>query len=247
MLVSYDGTDFCGWQIQNGERSVQQELEKAAVAVLSTPVRITGSGRTDSGVHATGQAVHFDTENHSVPADRFREALNARLSRDVRVLQSWEAEPDFHARYDARARIYRYYLHSGAAVPAWADRYCWLVRDPLPLKAMNALAAPLTGVHDFTTFSAAGDQSKSRVREIYSARFLTEGMFTVFEIKGNAFLWRMVRSLVGTLVAYQRQGLSPDDLKGALAAADRKRAGTTAPARGLFLHRVVYDTQRTLY
>jgi tRNA pseudouridine38-40 synthase len=247
MLVSYDGTDFCGWQIQNGERTVQAELEKGVSAVVGAPVSVTGSGRTDSGVHATGQMVHFDTENLSVPAEKFREAVNTRLPRDIRILKSAETAPDFHSRYHARARIYRYYLLSGESLPAYWDRYCWLVREPLSLPELNRLAAPLTGVHDYTTFSAAGDQSKSKIREVFSARFLTEGPFTVFEIKGNAFLWRMVRSLVGTLIEYRRQGLTPADIKRALDSMDRDAAGSTAPARGLFLHRVIYETEKTLY
>ena len=245
--LSYDGTDFAGWQTQNSERTVQAELEKALTAVLGHSVSATGSGRTDSGVHASQQVVHFVSDNPSIPPGRYRDAVNAHLPRDIRVLSSVEVPEAFHARYDARIRVYRYQILNDEAAPAYFDRYCYLIRRPLSVLRLNSLAAPLSGVHDFTTFAAAGDVSKSKVREIFSASFYREGPFLIFRIAGNAFLWKMVRSILGTILEMDKQGGSPEDMRKALDARDRLQAGTTAPARGLFLHRVLYDTERTLY
>ena len=245
--VSYDGTDFAGWQIQNGERTVQAEVERALGEILDRTVGVTGSGRTDSGVHASQQVVHFTCGNGNIPPERYRDAVNAHLPRDIRVLKSSAVSDSFHARYDARVRIYRYQILNADAAPAYFDRYCYLVRRPLSVRRLNELAAPLAGVHDFTTFAAAGDTSKSRIREIFSAVFYREGPFLVFRIAGNAFLWKMVRSILGTILELDKKGEGAGEMKAALESGDRNRAGTTAPARGLFLHRVIYDTERTIY
>ncbi len=244
LLISYDGTDFCGWQIQKGSKdvSVQGVLEEALSKIMGERTAVTGSGRTDSGVHATGQVAHADVKS-SIPAPKYREALNSLLPGSVRILRSRAVPDSFHARYGAVRREYGYYLSSGIIPPAHRRNFCHYVRHRYSLSDLNRIASVLTGVHDFTTFSAAGDQSKSRIREIFSASFHREGEQLVFRIAGNAFLWRMVRSLTGTILHVEDQGGGPEELARRLEARDRNEAGPTAPSRGLFLEKVNYGPE----
>jgi tRNA pseudouridine38-40 synthase len=245
ITVSYDGTDFCGWQVQNNGRTVQGDIEAALLKIHGTETRLTGSGRTDSGVHANGQVANFYTFNDNIPAEKFQAALNSLLSGDVRVINSAEVNNDFNARYDARVRIYRYYIQAGGICEPRHSRYCWRIREMPDLSRLNRIAAPLLGVHDFTSFTAAGDPSNSRIRELFSASFTMEGQFIVFKIAGNAFLWKMVRSITGTILGIAAEGGSAGDMADILNSMDRERALTTAPAHGLFLDRVLYD-ERTI-
>jgi len=246
--LSYDGTDFQGWQIQKVGRSVQGEMEKALSALhAGRKVNLTGSGRTDSGVHATAQVANFYSENSSIPAEKFRDALNAHLPRDIRILESREVPLKFHSRFDARVRVYKYYILNAPAGAAHYRNFCYLTRERLSMPLLNDLARPLTGTHDFTSFSAARDQNESKVRLIYSARFLREGPFIVFRIAGNAFLWKMVRTMVGTLLDQASKGGTPGDMVDILHGKDRKLAGPSAPSRGLFLHKVLYESETNIY
>jgi tRNA pseudouridine38-40 synthase len=241
LLISYDGTDFSGWQKQPEDRSVQEEIESALAEIHGCPVGITGSGRTDAGVHATGQVAHFESDRDSIPPDRFREALNRLLPPDISILESREAEADFHARYSARLREYRYYIASGDPVPAHMRRYCFYSRRIPDIRRLNRLAEPLSGRQDFTVFTAAGDTSKTCVRDIRSAVFFPRDGRLVFRITANAFLWKMVRSIVGTLLEMENEGRDREDMIKLIGSKDRNLAGRTAPAYGLFLHRVYYD------
>ncbi len=243
LVISYDGTEFSGWQIQNSRRSVQGEIQRALEDLHGSSVALTGSGRTDAGVHAQGQVANFYTEMDSVPSDRFREALNARLPLDVRILSSAEVNADFHSRRDAVLRCYEYKMMDGFVVPVHLARYTWAVKEMPSLTVLNNMARQLCGTHDFSTFAAAGDASASRVRDIHQAVFLGRGPQVVFRIAGNAFLWKMVRSILGTLVDLARQGGSADDFRRILVSRERGNAGPTAPARGLFLTKVFYGNQ----
>ena len=245
--ISYDGTDFQGWQIQKSDRTVQGELEKALAALHGYKVNLTGSGRTDSGVHATGQVGNFYTDHKSLPSEKFREALNSHLPPDVRVMESREVSHEFHSRYDARCRVYKYYILNGPVCAAHQRNFCYQTRAPLDFVRLNALAAPLTGIHDFTSFAAQRDPNRNKIRQIYSARFLREGPFIVFRIAGNAFLWRMVRSLVGTLLFLDAEKAEPPYMQSILDGKDRTLAGPCAPARGLFFHKVLYESETTIY
>ncbi len=244
LLISYDGTDFCGWQIQKGrpEVSVQGALEKALSEICGEKIGVTGSGRTDSGVHATGQVAHGDVKS-TIPAPKYREALNSLLPGSIRILKARAVPDSFHARFDAVRRDYAYYISSGAVPPAHRRNYCHYVRRRYDLSELNRIVSILPGIWDFTTFSAAGDQSKSRVREIFSASFHREGDQLAFRIGGNAFLWRMVRSLTGTVLHIAEQGGGPEELARRLEARDRNEAGPTAPSRGLFLEKVSYGPE----
>lgn len=240
LIVAYDGTDYHGWQRQRGDRTVQEDLETALAKMHGHPVGVVGAGRTDAGVHAAGQAAHFSTDISSIPAGRFELALNALLPKDVRVLGAVEADPSFHARFDAVARRYRYFIRVGREQSPWQDRYAWRLFKRPDIGRLNRMAACLSGEIDCETFAAAGDPSESRFRYLYHAGFSAEGDALVFEIEANAFLWRMVRSIVGTLIELDAEGAPETAMRDALESRDRSRAGQTAPARGLFLWNVRY-------
>jgi len=246
LTVSYDGTDFNGWQVQASGRTVQGEIEKALAVIHGEKIRLTGSGRTDSGVHARAQIANFYTEKDNIPEDKFTAALNSMIPRDVRILKSEIAADDFHSRFDAKIRIYRYYIKAGGSPEPWHERYCWRTRHVPDLRRLNSIASPLAGTHDFTTFTAAGDPSESKVRRLYTAAFTIEGPFIVFKIAGNAFLWRMVRSIVGTAVQLEEVGADASEMRRILTSCSRVEAGTTAPARGLFLDRILYDEREII-
>jgi tRNA pseudouridine38-40 synthase len=243
LTLAYDGSEFCGWQVQANGRTVQGVIEEALARMHGHPVRIQGAGRTDTGVHATGQVANFHSDLDSIEAGRWCLALNSYLPHDVRALESREADPGFNAKDSARLRAYTYYLYPARIGPPHIRRYCWKIDRRPDLAALNRLAAVFLGEHDFTTFAAAGDPGKGRARRVVSACFHPEGRFLVFRIAANSFVWKMVRSILGTMLEYEKEGRSPAELGSALAARDRSRAGTSAPARGLFLERVVYDDE----
>jgi tRNA pseudouridine38-40 synthase len=257
LVLSYDGTDFGGWQRQDNARSAQGELEAALARVHGHPVPAIGAGRTDSGVHAMGQVANFYTDIASMEARRFLPALNRLLPRDLRVLSASEADFDFHSRYDARLRRYRYFVLCAEAPDPVRLRYAhWLRRRP-DLGALNAMARCLLGEKDFTAFSSARDPSANRCRYVHESSFRWEGELLVYEVAANAFLWRMVRSLVGSMLHYEAEGFrgggaelyrsgpaaadrARSAMAEALASGDRSLAGPTAPAKGLFLWNVEY-------
>lgn len=241
--LSYDGTEFCGWQIQASGRTVQGVLEEILASFLKEKVRVIGSGRTDSGVHAESQTCHFDTENLSIPAEKFAPALNSFLPADIRIRRSASVGFDFHARFSAKERVYRYRLFPGPVVPPVWRNCCCAVRQPKEINRLNRLAALFIGTHDFTAFCAAGDRNQSKVRTVYRASFFAQDPFLVFEIAGNAFLWNMVRSLVGTILdEYDREN-GEETIRQLLKTGDRSGCGTTAPARGLSLVKVIYESK----
>ena len=237
--MSYDGTNFFGWQIQNEGRTVQGVLEDSLSRMHKHPVRITAAGRTDSGVHANGQVCHFDTEL-DIPTLKYKDAINSFLPDDISVTESKYTDDDFHARFSAKRRVYKYYLTDPHGYTVFNRYFCTPVRNLPGIESLNACARSLEGIHDFTTFTSAGDVSESRVREIYSAVFYREGKLTVFRIEGNAFLWKMVRSILGSVLKYAVIEDSGSGFLHALESRDRNMAGTTAPAKGLFFHKVYY-------
>jgi len=240
LTLAYDGTDFLGWQEQAAGRTVQGVLAAALAEIHGHPVAVVGAGRTDSGVHATGQVAHFRTDRASIPAERFRDAINAHLPRDARVLESSEAGPDFHARRSALLRVYRYYLAFG---PVWMPHlrnHCWWLRRRPDVAVLDSMAGVLVGEHDFTSFCSEGDASGSRIRAVRASSFHAEGAQIVYTVAANAFLWKMVRTVVGTCMALEERGGDAAAMRRILDARDRSLAAGTAPARGLFLERVIY-------
>lgn len=255
LTVSYDGTDFCGWQrqdsagIKNTQRTVQGELEKALEKLHKAPVVLYGSGRTDSGVHAMAQAANFLSPVDSIPVERYPLALNSLLPHDVRVMEASVVPEEFNARFSATSRIYRYFI-APLSVLASQTRYAWNVNYQPNLERLNALCACLHGELDCASFASAGDESLSTFRFISGARFFTQPVFpdgremVVFEIEANAFLWKMVRTITGTLIQLDRTDAPLDSMRKILEAKDRRKAGATAPAHGLFLYRIRFDGVR---
>jgi tRNA pseudouridine38-40 synthase len=215
-------------------------LERALGLIHKTPTPVHGSGRTDSGVHAAGQVAHFHSPLRSIPADRYARAMNALLPRDCRVLESREARPDFHARFDAKSRTYRYHIVCGRPALPHESRYALQLWRRPDIGRLNAMASFLRGEIDCTTFATPSDPSESRSRFFFRARFHTEGDTLVFEVTANAFLWKMVRSIVGTLLHLEERGAGAEDFYDLVRAKDRRAAGPTAPPEGLFLWRVDY-------
>ena len=244
LVLSYDGTDFSGWQRQKNGRSVQEELEKALSALHGHEVGTTGSGRTDAGVHARGQVAGFRTDIAKIPAKKFVPALNKFLPDDIRIVRSEEAHPDFHVRFDARLRRYRYHILCGSQAEPYRLRYAHRLFHIPAIASLNAMAGLILGEKDFTSFSSARDPSLSRHRFIYESAFYWEGDTLVYQIAGNAFLLRMVRSLVGSMLQFEREsadaGEALERMSNVLVSRDRRLAGTTAPAKGLFLWNVEY-------
>ena len=246
LTISYDGTDFCGWQRQDGQRSVQGNLEAAIEKVFGQKINLQGSGRTDSGVHAKGQAANFLCPIDSIPDQNIPKALNNFLPRDVRVQEACQVAEDFSARFNATSRVYRYFILPKQNAQAAQTRYVWQINSTPDIKALNEMAKALRGEIDCATFAAAGDASLSTKRYIDNAFFFEqEDLFgqklLVFEIEANAFLYRMVRSLTGTLIDFERNKKSAEDFKAALDSCRRDKAGPTAPPQGLFLWQVKFD------
>lgn len=255
LKISYDGTDFCGWQRQDkhgneAQRTVQGEIEKALEKIHKTKIALHGSGRTDSGVHAYAQAANFFTPIDSIPAENYVRALNAFLPQDVRILEAREVEEDFDSRFSATSRVYHYFISTDVAVPANLSRYVWQVKNYQPdLERLNHFCQCLRGEIDCASFAASGDESLSTNRYIDGARFFWQedmwgGKLLVFEIEANAFLWKMVRTLTGTLVMLDRDKKPLDSMEKILAAKNRVSAGVTAPPTGLFLYEIKFDGVR---
>jgi tRNA pseudouridine38-40 synthase len=243
VTLAYDGTEFYGWQVQSRGRTVQAVVEAALGRMHETPVRVAAAGRTDSGVHATGQVISFESGLSSIAPERFPEALNSYLPSDVRAMDA-EAVPDrFDARRSACLRVYRYYVSSSAVLAPHLRRYCLWRRRRARLADLNALAAPILGTHDFSTFSSADDANETKVRTAVSSCFHVQGDMLVYTIAADRFLRRMVRSIVGTLLDMESRDAAPSELAAALDARDRSLAGPTAPARGLFLEKVIYNDE----
>jgi tRNA pseudouridine38-40 synthase len=241
LTIAYDGTDFLGWQRQAGQaRTVQAVLEAALEKMHGHPVALAGAGRTDSGVHARAQAASFQTDIESIKPDRFVPALNSLLPPDVRIMDSREAAPDFHARFSARMRTYRYFFIAGRQALPHESRYALQLWRVPRIDILNSYCRLLPGERDCAIFAASGDTSKSTYRNITHAAFLVEGSQLIFEISANAFLLRMVRSVAGTFLHYEERDLPPAQLKDIIASRDRSQAGPTLPPQGLFLWKVDY-------
>jgi tRNA pseudouridine38-40 synthase len=238
-VCAYDGGGFAGWQSQRGGRAVQDAIEARLAAVAGRPVRAHGSGRTDAGVHALGQVFHFDAPWRHGP-QRLAAALRMGLPPSIQIKSVRPAAADFHARFSAVGKTYFYDLFLGDPAP-FARPYCWAVRRPLDLRAMEAAAAVLRGRHDFTAFSAGrGAGEGGRVRNLRRLTLSRRGRRLRITVEGDGFLYKMVRRIVGALVAVGEGKLTPGQLREILGARRRTAPIETAPPQGLFLQRVAY-------
>ncbi|MEN8181403.1 MAG: tRNA pseudouridine(38-40) synthase TruA [Myxococcota bacterium] len=244
-ILEYDGTDFEGWQRQPpGHRTVQGALEDALARVTGAFAPVAGAGRTDAGVHAEGQVASAELATR-LPPEGLWQALNAVLPADLAVVGLERAEPGFHARRDAAAKVYRYRIWNGTERSPLRDRYALAVSAKLDLASVTAAAAHLRGTWDFSSFQASGSSPGSAVRTLRRLELSgSPGGEIVLEFEGNGFLRHMVRNLVGTLLEVGRGRRVPDSLPAVLAARDRAAAGPTAAARGLSLIRVIYGIPR---
>ena len=232
LTIEYDGTDYCGWQIQPNGTSVQQVITDAIEKVTGETVKLIGSGRTDAGVHALGQVAHFDT-NSAVPAEKLSNALNAVLPADVKIVRS--------ARFSAKKKTYEYHIYVSPFPRPLKSRYAAQICYPVNVEAMNSVAARFAGEHDFRCFLAANSSVETTVRTIYRAEVTARGDEIVFSVTGNGFLYNMVRIMAGTLVAAGEGKINAMDIDEILEKGERSLAGKTMPAQGLTLKSVEYD------
>src|SRR5919112_4111063 len=239
LIISYDGTDFSGWQRQPDRRTVQQVLEEAIGRLTGAVPATNASGRTDAGVHALGQVVHFYTASRHAP-EVFVKALNATLPGDVRVLGAWEMPQSFHATLDAKTKLYRYVIDNGPVADPFRSRYSHHVFLPLDVERMNRAAEALRGRHDFHSFETNWPNRMSSVRTITHIEVTRKGSAVWVDVEADGFLYNMVRTIAGTLILVGLGRWPEARVAQALAAEDRRVAGPTAPPQGLFLVRVQY-------
>ena len=239
LTVEYDGTNYSGWQRQENAVSVQQRLEEALSKLLREDVRVTGASRTDAGVHALGQIAHFDTSSR-IPPEKYAFALNTMLPDDIRVRASAAAGPDFHARFDAQGKIYRYLIWNSPHASALLRLSHAHVMYPLDVAKMDREARSIVGTHDFKAFAASGSVAKDTVRTVYDCRVARAGGEVMLLIHGSGFLYNMVRILAGTAIQVGRGKLEEGAIGRALAGKSRQSRGVTAPPHGLTLMRVFY-------
>lgn len=242
LLIEYDGTRYAGWQRQGSTPTIQGAIEVVASSILSEPVRVFGSGRTDAGVHALGQVAHICTRS-ALPVERIRAGLNALLPDDILIRDVLEVAQGFHARYDARARIYRYALLARPRPSPLLRLYTHHVVAPLDLEAMRAGAAALTGRHDFTAFRVTGTATASAVCTVHALKVERRGDLVTVTVAADRFLRQMVRLIVGSLLAVGRGAQPPESICEILRSGDNQRAGPAVPPCGLYLTRVLYDPE----
>ena len=261
LVIEYDGTNYCGWQRQKNGVSVQEKVENAIYSAFGVQTVVTGSGRTDAGVHAAAQVAHFDAEL-TLPPRKIREALNGYLPQDIKIVCSQAAQEDFHARFSAKQKTYQYTYYLSETERPLLSRYAARAKRPVNLSAMQAALQTVVGKHDFAAFSSTGSSVKDTVREIYAAS-LTYSPFSAASAKGdsavgehqaevfngtltltvtgNGFLYNMVRIIAGTLLAVGEGTLSASAFEQAFQGKKRTILGKTAPAAGLTLLSVVYE------
>lgn len=241
LTIEYLGTPYAGWQIQPDQPTVQQTIQECLTRMVTRPVTVTASGRTDAGVHAVGQVAHFKAET-AITAEKFQDALNSMLPDSITIHECRTSDDDFHARFDAKRKRYTYRIINRPLAPAVNADTFWQIRNPLNIAAMKTAAAHLVGTHDFKAFEGTGSPRATTVRTMDEACVHDhgDGLITL-TFCGSGFLKFMVRNLVGTLVDVGLSRTTPDAFKGILESCNRAKAGATAPPQGLFLVRVEYD------
>ncbi len=244
LTLEYDGSKYFGWQTQRDQPTVQETIEQAIAKIVGEKVALHGSGRTDRGAHALGQVAHFQCDS-ILPTERWLAALNAHLPDDIAVLRVEEVDADFHARFSARSKTYRYRITNRTVRSPLLRARAWFVPESLDLDRMRQAAAHLVGEHDFRAFMKEGSQQKSTVRRVIRLEIERTGDDIIIEVEATGFLYTMVRAFVGCLVRVGRGRWEPESLEQVLRAGDRERVGpNTAPAQGLYLLEVQYGGSR---
>lgn len=239
LTIAYDGTDYFGFQVQPNHKTIQGELERALSQIGKTPIRVIGAGRTDRGVHAEGQVVSF-RHDLTLPNERIPKALNRYLPRDIRVLAAQQTTEDFHARYSAKEKTYRYQIVNSETPHVFLRNYALFLPEKLDIQAIKEALPLFLGTQDFTSFQATGSSVKNPIRTLTQADLTLAGSLLFFRFSANGFLYNMVRNMVGTLLLVGRGKIRPAEITEILARRDRRFAGTTAPPQGLFLEHVQY-------
>lgn len=239
LTLEYDGTDYSGFQRQPNGITIQEVLEDVIRDITGEAVRIVGAGRTDAGVHARGQVVNF-TSATRIPVERLPYAINSRLPQDIVITSAEEVPPDFHARFSARGKVYRYTIENRPFPSPFAARYAYHWASPLDLQAMAAGAAHLVGRHDFAAFRAVGGAARTSVRTVHRLEVSREADLIHLTVEAGGFLYNMVRIIAGTLLEVGQGKLSPEDVARIRDSRDRAQAGKTLPGRGLCLLEVKY-------
>jgi tRNA pseudouridine38-40 synthase len=240
-IVSYDGSLFSGYQVQPNKRTIQGEIEDALCKLhKDQKIKVYASGRTDAGVHAFGQVIHFDT-NLSIPEEKWPFALNARLPEDIVILEAAYVNQDFHSRFHTSGKEYRYRINRQKMIDVFKRKYSFHYPYPLDLNAIREACTHLCGTHDFTSFCAASTEVEDKVRTIYSIELIEEETDIIFRFIGNGFLYNMVRILVGTLIDVGQGLTEPNSIPRIIEGRDRGLSGKTVPGHGLYLWKVHYD------
>ncbi len=240
LLIEYDGTHYLGWQVQPGGPTIQGTLEEKLSRLTGEKIRLTGSGRTDSGVHALAQVAHFRTQSQ-MDVRTIQKALNSLLPPDIMIQKVEEVDEDFHARKHSKSKVYEYRILNRNLRSVFHHGYVWHIPQKLDLTEMKKATQTLIGEHDFSAFRTVGSPTRTTVRRVIRAEWKSgRGGLIRFEIEANGFLKQMVRSIVGTLVEIGRGKIKAVDFRKILNSKDRKEAGPTAPAQGLFLKEVKY-------
>lgn len=240
LTIEYDGTNYHGWQVQDNAHTVQAELEKAILRITGERVRITGSGRTDTGVHALGQVAHFDTSS-MISAEKFRNALSAVLPLDVAVISSEEVDFDFHSRFSAIGKTYEYRVFNRHIRSPIMEKRAWHIREAIDLKCLGKAANAFLGTHDFSAFCASGRSISNFERTIHLSEWIEKKELLLYRVCGNGFLYNMVRIMVGTMIEVGLGKRTPESISDTLTGKNRNLAGITAPPQGLYLVEVHYD------
>lgn len=239
MVISYDGTRYHGFQYQENAYTIQEALEKALYKLYGEKIRVGAAGRTDAGVHARGQVVSFRS-GRRIPGTRLKQALNGILPRDIVVTEACEVDNAFLSRKDARGKVYTYTIDNGSYPDVFMRNYSWYLPCRLDLESMREAAAFFQGEHDFKAFRSAGSPVTTTVRTIYSLTVTRKNSFIILRFEGNGFLYKMVRSITGTLVKVGLGKRTLEEVTAALENGISRYAGPTAPAKGLCLEKVLY-------
>lgn len=238
LILEYEGTAYQGWQYQENAVSIQEKLEDAIFKLTGERVRVAAAGRTDAGVHARGQVVNFKIQK-DLPAHKIEMGLNAYLPRDIAVTSAEVVSPLFNARFQAKKRVYHYYISTRRT--ALARNFCWQVFHQLDIALLDHLAEMLLGEHDFGAFSRVEVQSDHKMCLVYESHWIQEKYLLIYRIAANRFLHGMVRTIVGTMIDAARGKLTAEQFREIFESRNRRKAGPAAPAKGLVLEEVIYD------
>ncbi len=239
LTIEYDGTNYCGWQKQNNEKTIQEEIEKAIYKAVGEVVEVIGSSRTDAGVHARGMVANFKT-NATIPFDKFKYAINDKLPDDIAIIESEEVSNDFHARYDSKGKTYCYSIINRQQKPAIGRNYVYHFKWDLDIEKMKEACKYFIGKHDFKGFRSLGSSVKTTERTIKELYIESEGEKINIFITADGFLYNMVRIIVGTLLKVGSGKILVEDIEKIILSGDRKKAGPCVPAQGLILEKVYY-------